>query len=161
MPDPLDKIRRDKPRPAAPSKSAGVKGTERTSDTPETGGAAEPAFDDILRSVTGTPGEKQLGILFREIRSLSEKLAHRRLLEDLEAYRNKVSQFLRIYVNEVLDVKIAKGRSGAYRRKQMLVIKRIDVELEELSKFVLGGAPDFKILAELGTIEGLLMDLYK
>jgi uncharacterized protein YaaR (DUF327 family) len=115
----------------------------------------------VLAGVSGRPGEKRLGEILEEIKGLSKLLERRRLLEDVESYRLKVGEFLRVYLDEVLDVREAAGRRGSMRRKQMIVVKKVNVELEELSRMVLGGAPDFRILKELGTIEGLLMDLYR
>ena len=68
---------------------------------------------------------------------------------------------MKVYIDEVLTVRETSSRRGSIRRKQMIVVKKVDVELDELSKMIIGDAPDFKILKELGTIEGLLMDLYR
>jgi len=156
MPDFLDKIKRS----ASRDKSGKVAGTGK--NAPDQAENVEgPKFHAILNGVTGGPAEKRLDEVLNEIRRLSVLLAKKRLLEDLELYRNRVSDFLRIYMDEVLDVKEASGRRRGLRKRQLIVVKRVNVELEELSRLVLGDAPDFKILKELGTIEGLLMDLYR
>ena len=119
------------------------------------------SFNDVLAGVSGRPSERKLEAILNEIKDLANTLAHRRLLEDLDQYRKKVGEFLRVYMDEVLGIREAAGRRGVSRRKQMIVVKKIDVELEELSRMVLGGAPEFKVLNELGNIQGLLMDLYR
>ncbi len=161
MPDSLDKVgkstSRTKRTAKSADKSAGRSGTD-AGDVPDVG---ETRFHDVLECVSGSPSEKRLETILGEIRELAEILGRRRFLEDLEEYRLKVGEFLRVYLDDVLDVRQAAGRRGFSKRKQLLVVKRVNVELEELSKFVLGGAEDFKILKELVTIEGLLLDLYR
>jgi len=160
MPDPVDNVRRSRRAPAGAARRAA-----QTSKSPDETAAAQETsqtgFQQVLAGVSGRPGEKRLGEILEEIKGLSKLLARRRLLEDVESYRLKVGEFLRVYLDEVLDVREAAGRRGSMRRKQMIVVKKVNVELEELSRMVLGGAPDFRILKELGTIEGLLMDLYR
>ncbi|HEX9744240.1 MAG TPA: DUF327 family protein [bacterium] len=155
MADFLDKIR----------KSTANKSAERVSrvpgNPPEIPQAEGVSFESVLSRASRNPTEKRLELIFEDISRLATILSRRRLLEDLEEYREKVSQFLKTYIEEVLDVKEAVSRKGINRRKQLLVVKRVNVELEELSRFVLGDAPDFKVIRELTTIQGLLMDLYR
>ena len=114
----------------------------------------------MLAGGKGGPAENRLAVLLSEIQGRADVLSRRRLLEDLDAYRERVGEFLRVYLDEVLSVRETRRR-GVSRRKQLLVVKRVNVELEDLSRLVLGGAEELKILKELGTIEGLLMDLYR
>jgi len=161
MAERIDKIGKSRERAAG---GAGRVGKGARGEPAETGGVEEApgaAFSDVLAGVAGGPAEKRLEAILGDIRKLADQLARRRLLEDLEAYRMKVGDFLRACLEEVLSVREASGRKGLSRRKQLLVVKRVNVELEELSRLVLGGAPDFRIMKELGTIEGLLMDLYR
>jgi len=160
MPDSVNNVRRNRRTLTSHITGAGqAKKAASSSESSEM--PAETTFNEVLAGVSGRPSEKKLESVLREIKALAETLSRRRLLEDLELYRSKVGEFLRVFLAEVLDVREAAGRRGTSRRKQMLVVKRVDVELDELSRLVLGGAPDFKILKELGTIEGLLMDLYR
>jgi uncharacterized protein YaaR (DUF327 family) len=161
MGDSVDRVR----RPRGPTRGTGARRAEGEPGKAE--GADRPAepqareFGSVLESVSAGPAKKRLGSLLEDIRRLAEILSRRRLLEDLESYREKVGEFLRVYLDEVLQVREAAGQRGSLRRKQMIVVKRVNVELDELSRMVLGGAEAFKILKELGTIEGLLMDLYR
>ena len=160
MPDPVNNVRRNRRTLTGHISGTGqAKKAASSAEPSET--PVETAFHEVLAGVSGRPSEKKLEAVLREIKALAEILSRRRLLEDLELYRTKVGEFLRVFLDEVLDVREAAGRRGTSRRKQMIVVKRVDVELDELSRLVLGGAPDFKILKELGTIEGLLMDLYR
>jgi uncharacterized protein YaaR (DUF327 family) len=118
-------------------------------------------FHNVLAGVQNVDVEKRLGKILKDIQRLSGLLSKRRLLEDLEEYRNRVGEFLKVFMDEALIVREASGGRKGLRRKQLIVVKRVDIELEELSRLVLGGAPDFKIIKELGTIEGLLLDLYR
>jgi uncharacterized protein YaaR (DUF327 family) len=159
MADSINRVRRDGKPFSTRLKAA---------DQARKGAAVEPAesavptnFNDVLAGVSGRPSERKLEAILNEIKDLAKTLAHRRLLEDLDQYRRKVGEFLKVYMDDVLGVREAAGRRGVSRRKQMIVVKKIDVELEELSRMVMGGAPEFKIMSELGTIEGLLMDLYR
>ena len=161
MPDSIDKVRKSPGRAAkaSPAPPGSPKPPAVGSDS--AGESEKAQFGDVLRGVTRGPAEKRLGAVLEDIRKLAAILARRRLLEDLEAYREKVGDFLRICMDEVLVVREAAGRKGLSRRKQLLVVKKVNFELEELSRMVLEGAGEFRILKELGTIEGLLMDLYR
>lgn len=152
MPDSLDSIKKSR---KASTGRAGKKGV-----TPDVNLSDEARFQNVLAGVRGGDAEKRLDKILNDIQRLSGLLARRRLLEDLEEYRNRVGDFLKLYIDEVLTVREASGGRRGLRKKKLIVVKRIDVELEELSRMVLGGAPEFKIVKELGTIEGLLLDLY-
>ena len=160
MPDSIDKTGRSRKQPRRISGAGKSGASQPNTPTENSEGAGEVSFRDVLTGVTGGSAEKRLGGILGEIKELAHVLAHRRLLEDLEKYREKVGEFLKLYMDEVLSLRETSGRRGFSRRKQLLVVKKVNVELEELSRFVLGNEPDFKILQELGTIEGLLMDLY-
>ena len=155
MSEPIDRIERRRKSVQGPP---GVGGASRPDAAEEPG---EGRFQEVLQGIAGGPAEKKLDKLFKEIGDLSNTLARRRLLEDLEDFRAKVGEFLRIYLDEVLTVREAAGGARGLRRKQMVVVKSVNVELEELSKMILGGEPEFKIVSELETIQGLLMDLYR
>lgn len=152
MPDSLDSIKKSR---KASTGRAGKKGV-----TPDVNLPDEAQFQNVLAVVRGGDAEVRLDKILNDIQRLSGLLARRRLLEDLEEYRNRVGDFLKLYMDEVLTVREATGGRRGLRKKQFIVVKRIDIELEELSRMVLGGAPEFKIVKELGTIEGLLLDLY-
>lgn len=138
--------------------------TQPSGDTPapvaDVSESETGSFQEVLASVAGSASQKRLEYILNEIKHLGSILVKRRLLEDLEQYRNKVGEFLKTFLDEALDLRQVTGRQGVSRRKQMLVIKKVDIELEELSRLVMGAAPDFKIMKELNIIEGLLMDLY-
>jgi uncharacterized protein YaaR (DUF327 family) len=153
MPEFLDSIRKSR-------KASDVK-RSKSEKTSESDVAGNAQFEKVLAGVQGEDAGLRLGKILDDIQKLSTMLKHRRLLEDLENYRNRVGEFLKLYMDEVLSVREASGGRRGLRKKQMIVVKRVNVELEELSRLVLGGAPDFKIMKELGTIEGLLMDLYR
>lgn len=154
MADPLEKIRRKNPVSETSAQHSRKSVTESESEN-------STSFSEILSGVTGGASERKLESILKEISGLASTLSHRKLLEDLERYRTKVGEFLKTYLDEVLDVREASGRKGINRKKQLLVVKRVNVELENLSRFVLGGSPDFEIMKELDTIQGLLMDLYQ
>ena len=155
MPDRIENRRRPGKVKVSSTRTGQSAPKEPSNEPPQT------SFDKVLAGVSGGPAEKKLSAILAEIGELAGILSHRRLLEDLERYRRKVSEFLKLFLDEVLDVREAAGRRGTSRRKQMLVVKRVDIELDELGRMVLGGVPDFKILKELEVIEGLLMDLYR
>lgn len=153
MPDSLDSIKKSRKASAGRAEKKGV--------TPDVNLPDEAQFQHVLAGVRGGDAEKRLDKILNDIRRLSGLLARRLLLEDLEEYRDRVGDFLKLYMEEVLTVREASGGRRGLRKKKLIVVKRIDVELEELSRMVLGGAPEFKIVKELGTIEGLLLDLYR
>lgn len=160
MPDSIDRVKKSKTGSSKPVQRSDVP-KDKSGEVEITSEAGQKQFTDVLKGISEGPSEKRLGIILQDIKKLAEQLARRRLLEDLEEYRDRVGDFLRLYLDEVLSVREASGRRGVSRRKQLLVVKSVNVELEELSRMVLGEAEDFRILRELDTIEGLLMDLYR
>jgi uncharacterized protein YaaR (DUF327 family) len=160
MPDSIDKLGKSRGERSKSVSSADPR-KARSVEIDPVAETEQDRFNDVLKGITDGPAEKRLGLILGDIKRLAGQLAHRRLLEDLEQYREKVGDFLRLYLDEVLSVRETSGRRGVSRRRQLLVVKRVNVELEELSRMVLGGTEDFKILKELDTIEGLLMDLYR
>jgi uncharacterized protein YaaR (DUF327 family) len=155
MTGPLDRIQRRRKAAVDPLRPVAHEVPDEAEKTESVG------FRAVLQGIAGSPSEKKLGRLMEEIHELAVVLSRRRLLEDLENFRFKVGDFLRTYLDEVLVVREAAGSARGLRRRQMVVVKKVNVELEELSKLVLSGESDFRILKELEAIEGLLMDLYR
>lgn len=124
-------------------------------------GSSESDFRAVLANKCTGAAERKLEVILGEIRELASVLQKKRLLEDLENYRRKVGEFIKVFIDEVLDVRETASRTGLSRRRQMIIVRKVDVELEELSRLILGNSPDFRIVKELAIIEGLLMDLYR
>ena len=142
----------------------GVVSGERTgaaSADPISVAAAGTAFRDQLEGALGRRRDLEL---FKELRSLDEAAAalkERPTLERLDHYRKVVRELLLKLLRSCYIVERETGFSKQGRKKRFLIVRRIDQELESLSRLVLGRQKSIIELArKLDEIRGLIMDLY-
>jgi uncharacterized protein YaaR (DUF327 family) len=112
---------------------------------------SKESFADLLSSEE----HSTLQSMLEEVMRLGDLLAQRRTLEDLEAYKNAVRQFVRYSVERSLRLK--KGRRMS--RSVSLLVETVDTALADLTELVLTReTPRIEILAKLEMIKGLLID---
>ena len=105
--------------------------------------------------------QQRLQLLMEQITMEGDKLSKRKDLKDMKHYRSLVKEFL----NEVVT------RSHSFTRENFLdrrgrhrvygIIRRIDENLDELAQELMKDEKDnLAILAKLGEIRGLLLDIF-
>lgn len=105
--------------------------------------------------------QQRLQLLMEQITMEGDKLAKRKDLKDMKHYRGLVKEFL----NEVVT------RSHSFTRENFLdrrgrhrvygIIRLIDENLDELARELMKDEKDnLAILARLGEIRGLLLDIF-
>lgn len=105
--------------------------------------------------------QQRLTLLMEQITMEGEKIGRRKDLRDMKHYRGLVKEFL----NEVVY------RSHSFSRENFLdrrgrhrvygIIRRVDETLDELAQELMKDEKDnLAILAKLGEIRGLLLDIF-
>ena len=115
---------------------------------------------ELLRLDELTVKEK-LDYLLSKIDTQAEKLSEKMDIKELIVYKKLISEFLQESVNSM--VKFTKDsfldRRGRHRVHS--IVKKVDSELEELTKSVLSKEEDnINILKKMEDIRGLIVDIY-
>lgn len=123
--------------------------------------ASHPQFHDALQAAQGQGVREQLDELLSLLDLQAGRLKDKRDLAELYRYRDLVRRFLDIVVKEAYNVHEETGFNRRGRRKSFLLVKKVDTALEDLAEKVLKAqAGGLEILAKLGEIRGMLVDLY-
>jgi uncharacterized protein YaaR (DUF327 family) len=117
-------------------------------------------FDRILQEKSRADNHATLTRMLERITEQGELIAKRRDLSDVRKYRELVSGFL----EEAMSSTYEADKQGSFdprgRYKEYSIVKKVNIELEKLTKQVLEEQKDnLAILEQLGTIRGLLIDL--
>ncbi len=122
--------------------------------------SSSSSFQNQLTRIQGRNFEERIKEIVGKIFEQGEKLAKKVDIRELKAYKNLISDFL----DEVIENshKFSKqnflDRKGRY--KVYAVIKKINEEVDLLTKEVLSGEMDnIKILQRLDDIRGLVLDI--
>jgi uncharacterized protein len=125
-------------------------------------GAAEGAapFDKLFHEKSQADSRETLNKLLERITEQGELIARRRDINDVKKYRELVTKFL----DEATHSAYQSEKDGAFdsrgRFKEYSVVRKVNAEVENLTRQVLDDQKEnLKILEQLGTIRGLLIDL--
>ncbi len=119
-------------------------------------------FEQALDRVRDNSLKVELDDLVRTLQREGERLAHFRSMGQLDHYKNKVKEFVAKVNRGTFKVKATgyTDLSGEYSTH--LVVEKMDIALEELTKIVMDKeSPTFQILQKLDLIRGMLTDLYQ
>lgn len=104
---------------------------------------------------------EELDDLIVQIDNQAKELEKSMTFEELGMYKELVRKFISIAVSELYEVEEKLSISPAGKRKSMLIVKKIDTELEKLtSDFLSRQVNMLSFMGRLDEIRGLLMDLY-
>lgn len=120
----------------------------------------QETFKNKLMEVEQEHIREQLGALYQNIETQSEKLQNTLFIEDLIHYKKLVKEFLDVTVNNshVFYKENSLDRRGRHRVYSL--VKKVDNELDELTKDFLNIEGNrIKILKKLDDIKGLLLDI--
>ncbi|MDI3281104.1 MAG: YaaR family protein [Bacillota bacterium] len=124
--------------------------------------AVAPArFSELLEEAREGARRQALDGLLSEIDSAAEDLKRHRTWETLLRYKELIQKFLQAAVGEMYQVReqVSVDRRG--RRRLFTLVQKVNAAVEELTHLVLEKqAPTIELLAKIGEIRGLLVDLY-
>ncbi|MCX7708859.1 MAG: YaaR family protein [Clostridia bacterium] len=120
----------------------------------------EASFQSHIRRVESNNLEERINSLVSRIAEQGEKLAKKADIRELKIYKKLISEFMDEAVNNShkFSKKNMLDRRG--RHKVYAVVKKVNEELENLTKEVLSAEKNnIKILNSLEDIRGLILDL--
>jgi len=118
-------------------------------------------FAKALGKVNQREYQEDLHKLIAEVDKFSKKLAHSCTLNDLKNYKRAVQNFLNRTIKVAYEAQDESSWDRMGRQKLYVLVKKVDEDLEELSRQVLGEQTDsLNILEKLDEIRGLLVDMY-
>lgn len=152
------KIERDRKRKEARGVGAARGGTAKRSAPAQPAGRT---FSHRLMAVQSSVIRKELDDLLVQIETQSKDIENSLTFDSLKSYKELVRKFVYIVVHELYEVEEKISVSPTGRKKSMLLVKKIDEKLEQLSDdFLKKQSNLIDFMARLDDIRGLLMDLY-
>lgn len=149
------KIADIKSRPA--SMSSSIVREERKVDT----AGSRSTFGDTLKRTEEQDLEVRLGKLMSQIENQGEQLSRTMDVKELKNYKKLVSDFMNELVNNALKFSKHSHFDRRGRHKVYAIVKKVNAKIEELSREFLKEEKDnIKILENIGSIRGMLLDLY-
>ena len=98
--------------------------------------------------------------LLERIDMQAQKLSERLDIAELKRYRSLVTKFIDISVRHSSEYQREHTLDGKGRHRIFGIVKKIDADLEELTREILKDQKDFiGVLAKLEDIRGLLVDI--
>jgi len=120
----------------------------------------KPAFLNIIKSAEDRGIMDRLRAKADEISAQGEKLADRIDIKELRLYKKMISDFMDEAVGNSRKFSKQSFLDRRGRHKVYAVIKKVNEELDELTREVLSGEKDrLAILKKLDSIKGLILDI--
>ena len=105
--------------------------------------------------------QARLGTLMEEITMQGDKLAKKRDIRDMKKYRGLIKEFMNEIVNRSHQFSRENFLDRRGRHRVYGIIRRIDQTLDELAQELVKDEKDnLAILAKIGEIRGLLLDIF-
>lgn len=133
-------------------------GSDGKSDKPrvETG-----VFRDSLVKVHYERYEERIAALLAEVEKHGDKLTDTLNLKDLAAFKNRVKEFMDEAIEGMFKYSKDSVLDRRGRHRIYVLVKKINRSLEELTEKMMSDQKDrLDILKKVGSIKGLLVDLY-
>jgi uncharacterized protein YaaR (DUF327 family) len=128
----------------------------------QTNEADNDAFGQRMgrRRAEGGDFRTKLKNLLERIDQQAQKLSERLDIAELKRYRTLVTEFIDISVRNSSEYHREHTLDGKGRHRIFGIVKKIDVELENLTREVLKSQKDYiGVLAKLEDIRGMLVDI--
>ncbi len=127
---------------------------------PETVDAVDEITRSGLRSDRSARGRAEAEELLDTIHVLGEELVRANTLVNLDRYRDAVRSFLRIVVNDGLEVQETESGANVMNRKRFTTVAVVDQKLDRLAGALMATqAEPLALLARVQEIEGLLVNM--
>jgi uncharacterized protein YaaR (DUF327 family) len=125
------------------------------------GAGAEPEFSRSLAVARVEATRRTLDELLEDLDKSAAELKDKRTLGSLRKYKELVQSFLDTVVHQAYEVDQQGGFDRRGRRRVYLLVQQVNQAVVELADLTLQRHADpLALLAKLGEIRGLLLDLY-
>ncbi len=133
---------------------------------PAEAAAPEQARDDSFRfiltsNIQETELQEKLTSLMSEITTQGERLSKRKDIRDMKRYRGLIKEFLNEVVNRSHEFSRENFLDKRGRHRVYGIVRLVDENLDALAQELCKDEKDnMEILAKIGEIRGLLLDLF-
>lgn len=142
------------------SKSAQAIDLSSTQETKKKG-VNRTKFSEQLKRSDELTVKERLNNLLERIDKQADRLSKNITIKEVLAYKGLISEFLKESVDAMVKFSKSSFLDNRGRHRVYGIIKRVDEELEGLTKDVLSKEKDnIKILKRLDDIRGLIVDIY-
>jgi hypothetical protein len=118
-------------------------------------------FEENLNKSQSDRLEERIALLLADIEEQTKRMANSLSLKELLVYKNRVKSFMEEALGGMYKFTKNSAADRRGRHRMYSLVKRINHELEELTKEMMSGQRDkLKILERADNIRGLLIDLY-
>lgn len=118
-------------------------------------------FGDLVKGESERMSQERLNQLLTEIDKQGQILARSRSVRDFYHYKNLVKRFMEEAVKHGVALDERKGINRRGRSRLYKMIKEVDAHLLEMADELLSEqAPVIDLLARIGEIRGMLINLY-
>lgn len=125
-------------------------------------GNQDVEFKETLFNAAEITIKSSLDELMAGVQAQGERLARHQNFDELSKYKELVRAFLVKTSKDLYRLQISDGGRPQAGGKIYVILEKVDIELEKLTKMVLAGqTPQLRILEKLDQIKGLLLDAYK
>lgn len=123
--------------------------------------STKTTFADTLQKKGETDLDARLNKLMSEITDQGERLGKNMDIKELKQYKRLIVEFMDEVVNSSLKYSKHNQFDRRGRHKVYAMVKKVNAKVEELSREFLKEEKDnIKILESIGTIKGMLLDIY-
>lgn len=120
-----------------------------------------PAFQDIFQQANVRLNKSELDNMMRQIDEMGKLLTKQMSWKTLQDYKERIKRFLEQVVRGGFGAKEKQGFDRRGRVRLYKIISQIDDLMAELAEQVMSEEKDhLEILAKIGDIRGLLVNLY-
>ncbi len=118
-------------------------------------------FGTMIQGEDERMSQEKLTRLLTDIDKQGQILARSRAVRDFYAYKNLVKQFMEEAVKYGIALDDRRGMNRRGRSRLYKIVKEVDAELLKLTDELLSEqAPTIDLLARIGEIRGMLINLY-
>lgn len=118
-------------------------------------------FADTLQRKEESDLDTRLNKLMSEINRQGEQLGKNMDIKELKQYKRLITEFMDEVVNNSIKYSKHNQFDRRGRHKVYALVKKVNARVEELSREFLKEERDhIKVLETIGTIKGILLDIY-
>jgi uncharacterized protein YaaR (DUF327 family) len=133
----------------------------KTADSRRSLQAEKMSFGTLIQGEDERMSQERLTQLLQGIDKQGQILARSRSIRDFYLYKNLVKQFMEEAVKFGIALDDRRGMNRRGRSRLYKIVKEVDAELLKLTDELLSDqAPMIDLLARIGEIRGLLINLY-
>lgn len=118
------------------------------------------AFSTLVKQGQAQLRKEALDRLFTDIEQQANQVVHSRTMESFLRFKRQVQQFMKEAVNSGFELRQSREWRHGGGSKTLTLVKRIDEKLAEMTEqFLSKGQQGLNLLADIGEIKGLLINL--